>query len=215
MSDTPVEPKADDLPDPPDAPRPPNPALAALLAVRDAIQAVITFYWSRRAAIGQYLLDFVPLYQSHRMAQKEIRLYSYQRKANASFGDDGWRVQLPEWCVHCATTDCSRVRKLRHLEHLKWALALPLLTFLFSIPVALWRFNFWWVPVISILGFPLGRWLTKTIDVRIEYYCCAEHRDNKDLPKLRLFGDQLVIRTGHKSIRRKFLDHAKVENPTG
>lgn len=189
--------------------QPTNPALKPILAVGRYFKAVVDFYWSRRTAIREHLLDHVPLYESHRKAQKLIRLYQYQRKPNAVFNEDGWKVRLPDWCIVCANSNCKRIRKRYQLERLRWAIRAPIVVFLLSIPLAVWQFNFWLIPLVSLLGFPLGYSLTRTVDVRLEYYRCAEHRATDDgLPKLRVFGDQLVIQTGHKSIRKKFLDEA-------
>jgi len=178
-------------------------------AIWSYIEKVGQFYWTRQGAIREYLIDFVPLYRSHRLAQHEIRLFAYQTKANASFDESGWRVRLPEWCVVCGNSDCKRVRQKHHLERLRWTIVAPIAALLISITIAALLNNPWMIPLVTIIGFPVGYHLTGKVDVRIEYYRCSEHREAKEFPAMRIFGDQLIIRTGNKSIRGKFLDEGR------
>lgn len=156
------------------------------------------YYWKHRAEIWESFVDEIPF--MHRPEQaNEIWLTAAKSRKG-----DNWTAKLPQRCVTCGKWGATYAEKVtRNVDDYS---SPALLVFLGMTTGGLaGRFwHLWAFPISVYLGFVSGVLFKTRNSVRAEFYRCPEHANDKRYPRYRVFGDNLIIRVGDKSLRKDF-----------
>ncbi|MCA9117672.1 MAG: hypothetical protein KDA79_21525 [Planctomycetaceae bacterium] len=154
-----------------------------------------------------YAVEYAPDLLSQGERRREIRVIPGLRDVAAEHLEGrGWHVVLPDCCVHCGHEGTGPwLDERREVENYGipfWTVVL-VITLSHLLALILWRFSL--IPLGIVLGLAAGYRLRRTVPSRIRFRRCDEHADSFRYPALRVFGDELIIRVGAKSVRQRFL----------
>ena len=143
--------------------------------------------------------------QNYSSRQREIRVSATEEYKNAEWDGERWQVELPPCCVVCGQhTNDDWQDEARTVPNLFWPLWAPAC----GLGVGLIQSIFWsiWLlPIPVAAGFVLGYVHRNETDVRVRFRRCREHAECKRYPRLRLSGNELVIRVGRRPVKIAFL----------
>lgn len=164
------------------------------------------YYWEIRQLLGEYLAGCAPNLKSESVRMREVRLAPYETYTLAEFDTAGWKATVPGRCVVCGETTPNpmSVENLS-IDDASQAFWIPVTTWLFGIALSLFLWNRWWLVLALPLGGVVGYALRKKTAVRLRVTRCDEHVTRTNIPQVFVFGSNLVLRFGHKLVRRIFL----------
>ena len=164
------------------------------------------YYWEMRALLREYLASCAPNLKAESVRMREVRLAPYESHTLAEFDTTGWKATVPGRCVVCgeATPNPMAVESLS-IDDASQAFWIPVTTWLFGIALSLYLWNRWWLVLALPLGGIVGYALRKKTAVRLRVTRCDQHVTRTNIPQVFVFGSILVLRFGHKLVRRVFL----------
>jgi hypothetical protein len=170
------------------------------------IADVARYYWGLRETLWEFVAGFAPNLMSESVRMREVRLAPYESHPLAEFGSAGWKATVPGRCVvcgeltpkppgddHLAIDDASR------------AFWVPLGTWLVGALLGLLLWNRWYLLLALPLGPMLGYLLRAKVSVQLRLSRCDEHAARTNIPQVLAWGNTLVLRFGHKLVRKVFL----------
>ena len=170
----------------------------SMLALLKAFFLFPFYYWKYRVEIWESFIDEIPFV--HRPEQSlEIWL-----TAERSRKDNCWTVKLPQRCVTCGKWGASHTENAVHQVDDYSSPALLAFLGVTSGGLAGRFWNLWAFPGAIYLGMVAGTLFKTRNEVRIQFCRCPQHADDKRYPRLRVFGEKLIIRVGDKSLRKDF-----------
>ena len=179
---------------------------AALIRVGRYARQAVGYYISHRKAMLTYLYDYDPSLLDYGTRRREIRLSPDELPPDAHFDESGWTVQLPDCCVVSGElTDRGWNVEDREVEDVTWPVWIPVISFPVSLVLAFSFGSFVIIPATVLGGMLLGYRLRRKQNVHITFKRSAEYAQRVKTPRLRLFGKQLIIRTGNRKVRDRFL----------
>lgn len=216
MHPPPPPPERKPLPEPDGAPSPPAGKSAAawirergralFQVVWSFTCAVVQYYWGIRRELWEYVAGYVVNFSSESVLRREVRLAAYESNPLVDFDSTGWKVAVPDRCVVCGEkTANAPLDEFRDLDDAVRALLVPLGTHVAGavLGLVLWTR---WIMILSIpLGFVLGYLLRKKVHVQLRLKRCDQHAGRTNIPDLLAWGNTLVVRFGHKTVRQVFL----------
>jgi|SRR5579872_186936 len=188
-------------------------AAIARKGVRVASKAIFQFvadvnryYWSVRGPLAAYVTGFSPNLLSESVRQREVRLAADESHAQAEFGPDGWKVTLPDRCVVCGEpAPDRRVDEAVMVDDAARAFWAPVGTVLAGIALSLIEWDRRLILPAIPLGIVLGYLVRGKKAVRLRLVRCEKHATSVHLPQVMVWGNRLVLRFGHKIVRKVFV----------
>ncbi len=168
---------------------------------RDAVR----YYWGIREPLKEYVFGFAPDLMSESVRQREVRLAPYESHNMAEFGPDGWKLSVPGRCVVCGdpsqnpSTDETRV-----VDDASRAFWTPLVVMLLGVTIGWFLLGRWFAAFSIPMGFVVGYLLRTTMPVRMRLVRCDAHVARTNIPQVLAWGNVLVVRFGHKLVRKVF-----------
>lgn len=175
---------------------------------------VTRYYWGIRQPLWEYIAGFAPNLMAESVRMREVRLAPYESLRSAEFDGASWKVAIPGRCVVCGErTDIPPIDEDRAVDDAARAFLVPLATIAAGIVFALIIYNRW-VLVVSIpLGFVLGYLMRARKPVHLRVARCEPHAGRTNIPQVLAWGNTLVLRFGHKLVRKAFLYGETVDAP--
>ncbi|MBS0265074.1 MAG: hypothetical protein JSS02_24295 [Planctomycetes bacterium] len=166
----------------------------------------VRYYWGIRKALAELICGFAPsLLIPDSVRAREARLDPYESHPMAQFGPDGWKFAVPGCCVVCGqpsqrpTTDETLA-----VDDASRAFWTPALVIVAGLTVGWFLFGRIFATICIPLGFELGYILRTRVPVRMSLVRCDLHVRQTNIPQVLAWGDLLVVRFGHKSVRKAF-----------
>ena len=186
-------------------------ARAGVACLRQARMAV-SYYWSHRAAIRDYLIDHDSGMIPPERYRREIRVSAEDDEERAQYTEQGWDIELPACCVVCGravqTEACVETRSVDDMARPFWWPVAGLATG----AVLAWLIASWWGLAIGfVAGVLLGCKCRRSTVVTIRFHRCDAHAGKTRYPYLRTFRGQLIIRAGHATVRSEFRQRRPVD----
>ena len=170
-------------------------------------RTVFHYYLDHADAFRQYAIDMHPLLGKYEDRQRDIRLSRDEDYVLARFDDKKWFVTLPESCVVCdLPTERGWNVEDRMVDDMSRPLWSPFIGLFFGI--ALWLYSGWFSLVLIgfFAGMSAGHRFRRKIPVRIRFRRCERHIEAVELPELRIYNRELIVRVGRKEIRKAFMN---------
>ncbi len=165
-----------------------------------------SYYWSIRHALWEYVAGFAPNMMSEAVRMREVRLASYEAHPLVDYDSAGWRVAVPNVCVVCGeAARTPPVDENLAVDNAARACLIPLSTMLVTSVLGLILWSRWPLLLALPLGCGLGYLLREKISVRLRVMRCAKHTGRTNIPQVLVWGNTLVLRFGHKLVRKVFL----------
>lgn len=170
-----------------------------------AICDTARYYWGIRRLLWEYLAGLAPNLMPESLRMREVRLAPYESHRFAEFTDESWKVAIPGRCVVCGErTACPQVDENLAIDDAARAFLVPLGTLGVGTLLALIYSR--WLFLVSIpLGFTLGYLLRTRTNVLLRVVRCEPHANRTNIPQVLVWGSTLVLRFGHKQVRKLFL----------
>jgi len=167
---------------------------------------VARYYWGMRGLLWEFIRGMAPNLMDESLRFREVRLTPHEGRSMAEFDDGTWKVSIPGRCVVCA----DAVRNAPVIEELSIddaarAFWVPLGTVLVGTVLSIVLWNRWVVVLSMPLGFVFGYLLRTRMSVRLQIVRCDQHTSRTNIPQVLAWGTTLVLRFGHKLVRRVFL----------
>ncbi|HEY3965262.1 MAG TPA: hypothetical protein VGM05_11975 [Planctomycetaceae bacterium] len=168
---------------------------------RDAVR----YYWGIREPLKEYLFGFTPDLMSESLRQREVRLAPYESHNMAEFGPEGWKLSVPGRCVVCGDPSQNPpTDETRAVDDASRAFWTPLVVMLLGGTIG-WLLLGRWFTAFSIpTGFVIGYMLRTRMPVRMRLVRCDAHATRMNIPQVLAWGNVLVVRFGHKLVRKIF-----------
>jgi hypothetical protein len=167
---------------------------------------VARYYWGMRELLWEYVAGFAPNLMSESVRMREVRLAPYESHALAEYNSTGWKASVPGRCVVCGepTANAPADEELS-IDDASRAFWVPAATWICgaALGIALW--NRWYLILALPLGPALGYALRDKVAVRLRLARCDEHATRTNIPQVLAWGNTLVLRFGHKLVRKVFL----------
>jgi hypothetical protein len=178
---------------------------------------VARYYWGIREPLREFMHGFAPELRSESVRQREVQLLPDESHPLAEFGPEGWKLAIPGRCVVCGEP-CTAppTEETLAVDDASRAFWTPASIMIFGATVG-WFLLGRWIAVLSIpLGFVIGYYLRTRIPVRMRVVRCDTHVRLTRIPRVLAWGDTLVVRFGHKTVRQVFRhgEHAGPAAPT-
>jgi len=179
------------------------------------ISDVARYYWGVRRALGEFIAGFAPNLMSEAKRMREVRLAPYEAHAMAEHDPaSGWKLAVPGRCVVCGEKTANpQIDESLLIDDAARAFWVPAASVLVGVPLGLFLFGRWSVLLVIPLGFVLGYLLRGKVPVLLRVARCDAHRTRASIPQVLAWGNTLVIRFGHKSVRRIFLYGETIDTP--
>ena len=167
---------------------------------------VARYYWGIRQLLWEYIAGFLPDLASESVRMREVRLNPDESYRSAEFGPEGWKVSIPGRCVVCGErTQNPPIDETLLVENAARAFWIPAAALLFGLTVGWLLFGRWFATLSLPLGFAAGYLLRGKAPVVLRLVRCHEHLIRSSVPQVLAWGNVLVLRFGHKSVRKVFL----------
>jgi hypothetical protein len=168
---------------------------------------VARYYWEIRRELGEYVAGFAPNLMSEALRMREVRLAPYESHSLAEYdAAAGWKIAVPGRCVVCGEkTGNPQFAEDLSIDDAARAFWVPVATVLVGVPLGLLLFGRWSVLFVLPLGFVVGYLLRTKVAVHLHVVRCDSHQTRTNIPQVLVWGSTLVVRFGHKSVRRAFL----------
>jgi hypothetical protein len=170
------------------------------------IADVVRYYWGMRELLWEFVAGFAPNLMAESVRMREVRLAPYESHVLADFDSTGWKATVPGRCVVCGEpTSNPPANEERSIDDASRAFWVPAGTWLAgaALGIALW--NRWCLILALPLGPVLGYVLRNKVSVRLRLVRCTEHAARTNIPQVLAWGNTLVLRFGHKLVRKVFL----------
>lgn len=173
----------------------------------DFLSDVARYYGGIGSAIWEYLLGFAPNLMSESLRMREVRLAPYEVHSLAEHDAmTGWKIAVPGRCVVCGEkTGNPALDENLSIDDAARAFWVPVATIFVGVPLGLFVFGRWSVLFVIPLGFVLGYLVRARVAVHLHVARCDAHVTRTNIPQVLVWGSALVVRFGHKSVRRVFL----------
>jgi hypothetical protein len=167
---------------------------------------VAQYYWGMRHPLREYVAGFLPDLASESKRMREVRLNPDESHRMAEFGPEGWKVSILGRCVVCGErTQNPPVDESKLVENAARAFWIPAAALLLGLSIG-WFLYGRWIATLSLpLGLAAGYLLRGTVPVLLRLARCNEHTTRLNIPQVLAWGNTLVLRFGHKSVRKVFL----------
>lgn len=172
------------------------------------------FYWSQRAGLKAYLLEYILDARFSGNRQREIRITPDNTSDAAELTEWGWDVKLPDCCVVCGEpTKRDWSAQTERFENLKGAFWLPIVTTLCATVLAVFFWNKWIILLGPLAGMLLGYLSRSQTKVKLRFRRCQKDADNKRFPHTRCFSNLLIVGVGSSIVRQKWIQerHGNLE----
>jgi hypothetical protein len=170
------------------------------------VSDVAGYYWGMRHPLWEYVAGFLPDLASESKRMREVRLNSDESHRMAEFGPEGWKVSILGRCVVCGErTENSPVDESKLVENAARAFWIPAAALLLGLSIGWFLFGRWLATLSLPLGLAAGYLLRGTVPVLLRLTRCNEHTTRLNIPQVLAWGNTLVLRFGHKSVRKVFL----------
>jgi hypothetical protein len=166
----------------------------------------VGYYWGIRKDLAEYICGFMPnLLIAESVRLREVKLDPYESHALAQFGSDGWKLAVPGCCVVCGEP-CQHepMDETLAVDDASRAFWTPALVIVAGLTVGWFLFGRVFATLCIPIGFELGYILRTRVPVRMSLARCDLHVRQTSIPQVLAWGDLLVIRFGHKSVRKVF-----------
>ena len=204
---------------PPGAERPASPARTDSAAARFLAQVhraaaragkfigdVARYYWGLREPLWEYLAGFAPNLMSESVRMREVRLAPYESHALAEYDSTGWKASVPGRCVVCGEPTPNPPAEETHaVDDASRAFWVPAGTWLTGAALAIVLWSRWYLLLALPLGPVLGYLLRAKVSVQLRLARCDAHAARTSIPQVLAWGNVLVLRFGHKMVRKVFL----------
>ena len=176
----------------------------AIVPTLQYIKKVILYYVKKYPSMLVYIQDYIPGMQVGKNINREIRLTAETEMQDVYYDDEGWHITLPDCCVVSGEqTDNSWISEEKTIENYFLPIMIPAVIFIISLFFSLLFFKIIIVPLGILAGMIIGFMNRKFETVHIKYRKSDQFRERK-FPKLRIFGNELIVRVGHRTVRQKF-----------
>jgi hypothetical protein len=168
--------------------------------------AVGQYYWGIREALWEFIAGHAPDLMSESIRMREVRLAPYESHALAEFDSGGWTVTVPGRCVVCGEpTPNPPVDENLLIDDAARAFWVPVGTVVAgaALGLVLWDRRFLLLAI--VLGPFVGYVLRGKVAVRLRVTRCDQHVTRTRIPQVLAWGNTLVLRFGHKLLRKIFL----------
>jgi hypothetical protein len=167
---------------------------------------IARYYWGIREALWEYLAGFAPDLMSESVRMREVRFAPYEAHTLAEFSSTGWTATVPGRCVVCGEpTQNPPGDDDLAIDDASRAFWVPVGTWLAGAVLGLFLWNRWYLLLTLPLGTMLGFLLRNKVSVRLRLARCDEHAGRTNIPQVLAWGNTLVLRFGHKLVRKVFL----------
>jgi hypothetical protein len=165
------------------------------------------YYWGIRTALWEFIAGHAPLLMSESTRMREVRLAPHESHALAEFNEtSGWKVSVPGRCVVCGEpTSNPPVDENLSIDDAARAFWAPVGTAIAGVALGLFLWDRRFVLPAIVLGPVLGYALRGKVGVRMRVARCDQHVTRTGVPQALVWGNTLVLRFGHKLLRRIFL----------
>jgi hypothetical protein len=167
---------------------------------------VAGYYWGMREPLWEYVAGFAPNLMSESVRMREVRLAPYESHGRAEYDSNGWKATVPGRCVVCGeptrNLPTDEVRTVADASRAFWA---PVATWLTGAALGIVLWNRWYLIMALPLGPLLGYALRAKLSVRLRFARCDVHAARTNIPQVLAWGNVLVLRFGHKLVRKVFL----------
>jgi len=167
---------------------------------------VARYYWGMREALWEYIAGFAPNLMSESVRMREVRLAPYESHALAEYDSSGWKATVPGRCVVCGEpTPNAPTDETRAVDDASRAFWVPVAMWLTGTALAIVLWSRWYLILALPLGPVLGYWLRAKVSVQLRLARCDAHAARTNIPQVLVWGSVLVLRFGHKIVRKVFL----------
>jgi hypothetical protein len=167
---------------------------------------VARYYWGIRQLLWEYIAGFLPDLASESNRLRTVRLNPDESYALAEFGPEGWKVSVPGRCVVCGErTQDSPVDETKLVENAARAFWFPATSLVLGLTVGWFLFGRWLATLSLPLGLAAGYLMRSKVPVLLRLVRCHEHAMRLNIPQVLAWGNTLVLRFGHKTVRKVFL----------
>jgi hypothetical protein len=165
------------------------------------------YYWGIRGALWEYLAGHAPNLTSESIRMREVRLAPYESHALAEFDDsDGWKVSVPGRCVVCGEQSSNPPGDEElSIDDAARAFWVPVGAAIVGASLGLFLWDRRILLLAIVLGPVLGYALRGKVAVRMRVVRCDLHGTRTGIPQVLAWGNTLVLRFGHKLLRKLFL----------
>jgi hypothetical protein len=176
----------------------------ALVPSLKYIKNAILYYLKKYPSMLVYIQDYIPGMQEGKNISREIRLTAETEMQEVDYDDDGWQITLPDCCVVSGDdTDNSWISEEKTVENYFLPIMIPFALTIISLFFSLLLFKLIILPLGILAGMIIGYMNRKFETVHIKYRKSDQFRERK-FPQLRIFGNELIVRVGHRTVRQKF-----------
>jgi hypothetical protein len=178
---------------------------------RDAVR----YYWGVREPLKEYVCGFAPNLMPESLRQRQVTLAPYETYTMAEFGPDGWKVLVPGRCVVCGEPSQKPPSdETLVVDDASRAFWTPLVVMLLGGTIG-WLLFGRWIAALSVpAGFGIGYLLRTRVPVRLRLVRCDDHVRRTNIPQVLAWGNALVVRFGHKAVRKVFLYGEQADTAT-
>ncbi len=164
------------------------------------------YYWELRQLLGEYMAGCAPNLMSESVRMREVRLAPYESHTLAEFDSEGWKATVPGRCVVCGeSTSNPLIDENLSLDNASRAFWVPVGTWITGAVLGLLLWNRWCLVLALPAGICLGYALRNKVPVRLRITRCDQHAKRTNIPQVFAFGNILLLRFGHKLVRKVFL----------
>jgi hypothetical protein len=165
------------------------------------------YYWGMRGALWEYLAGHASNLMSESIRMREVRLAPYESHALAAFDDsDGWKVSVPGRCVVCGEQSSNPPGDEElSIDDAARAFWIPAGAVIVGAALGLFLWDRRILLVAIVFGPVLGYALRGKVAVRMRVVRCDLHVSRTGIPQVMVWGNRLVLRFGHKLLRKLFL----------
>jgi hypothetical protein len=167
---------------------------------------VARYYWGIRQLLWEYVAGFVPDLASESKRLRTVRLNPDETYPLAEFGSEGWKVSVPGRCVACGErSQVPPIDETKLVENAARAFWFPATALVLGLTIGWFLFGSWLAAMSLPLGFAAGYLMRSKVPVVLRLVRCPEHTTRVNIPQVLAWGNTLVLRFGHKTVRKVFL----------
>jgi hypothetical protein len=176
------------------------------LRVGKFVANVARYYWGMRQPLWEYIAGFLPDLASESVRMRQVRLNPEETYKMAAFEPEGWKVSIPGRCVVCGEqVQGVSFDESRLVENAARSFWVPAGSLLFGVTIGWLLFGRWFASMSLPLGIVAGYLLRGKVPVYLRLVRCHDHLTRTNVPQILAWGNTLVLRFGHKNVRRVFL----------
>ena len=167
---------------------------------------VARYYWGIRQLLWEYVAGFLPDLASESIRLRTVSLNPDETYPLAEFGPEGWKVSVPGRCVVCGErTQDPPIDETKLVENAARAFWFPATALVLGLTIGWPMFGRWLATLSLPLGFAAGYLMRSKVPVVLRLVRCPEHTTRVNIPQVLSWGNTLVLRFGHKTVRKVFL----------